>query len=131
LRTSFRGLSKSLIVGVAAGALAISGLAVALTASPAGAVTTNVIGGANRYDTARLAALAQFPGGAANAILATGENFPDGLSASDVAGALGAPLLLTPTASLAPETTSALASLHVHTVQIVGGPAAVSAAVLP
>jgi putative cell wall-binding protein len=110
--------------------LAISGLTVALTASPAAAATSARIGGANRYDTARLAALATFPSGSATAVLATGENFPDALSASTLAGALGAPILLTPTAGLAPETVSALATLHVHTVQIVGGPAAVSPAVI-
>jgi putative cell wall-binding protein len=93
-------------------------------------VTTNQIGGANRYDTARLAAAANFPGGASTVVLASGENFPDGLSSSTLAGALGVPLLLTPTASLAPETVSSLATLHAHTVQIVGGPAAVSAAVI-
>jgi putative cell wall-binding protein len=130
LRTPFRRVSKSLIAGVAAGALAISGLTVALTASPAAAATTARIGGANRYDTARLAALATFPGGAATAVLATGQNFPDALAASTLAGALGAPILLTPTANVAPETVAALATLHVHTVQIVGGPAAVSPAVI-
>jgi putative cell wall-binding protein len=128
LRTPFGRLSKSLIAGVAAGALAISGLA--LTASPAGAVTTSRVGGANRYDTARLAALANFPGGSSTVILASGENFPDGLSASALAGAMGVPLLLTPTAALAAETVSALATLHAHTVQIVGGPSAVSAGVI-
>jgi putative cell wall-binding protein len=93
-------------------------------------VTTSRVGGANRYDTARLAALANFPGGSSTVILASGENFPDGLSASTLAGAMAVPLLLTPTAALAAETVSALATLHAHTVQIVGGPAAVSAAVI-
>jgi putative cell wall-binding protein len=130
LRTPFKRFSKSLVAGVAAGALAISGLAVVFTASPAGAVTTTRVGGANRYDTARLAALANFPGGSSTVILASGENFPDGLSASTLAGAMGVPLLLTPTAALAAETVSALATLHAHTVQIVGGPAAVSAGVI-
>jgi putative cell wall-binding protein len=130
LRTSFGRLSKSLIAGVAAGALAISGLTVALTASPAAAATTNRFGGLTRYDTARIAAEAQFPGGSASAVLATGSNFPDALSAADLAGSMGAPLLLTPTAALAPETVAALATLRVHTVFVVGGPAAVSAAVI-
>jgi putative cell wall-binding protein len=122
--------SKTLVAGVAAGALAVSGLAITLTAGPASATTTSRVGGANRYDTARLAALANFPGGSATAVLASGENFPDGLAAADLAGSLSAPLLLTPAASLAPETVSALATLHVHTVYVVGGTAAVSAAVI-
>ncbi len=126
MRTPFKRFSKTVVAGIAAGALAVSGLAVVFTASPAGAVTTNRIGGANRYDTARLAALANFPNGSNHVVLASGENFPDGLAASDLAGATGVPLLLTPTAALAPETVNALAALHVVTVQIVGGPAAVS-----
>jgi len=130
LRTSVKRFSKSLTAGVVAGALAISGLAVALTASPAGATTTSRVGGANRYDTARLAALANFPGGSATAVLASGENFPDGLAAADLAGSLGAPLLLTPAASLAAETVAALATLRVHTIYVVGGAAAVSAGVI-
>jgi len=133
LRTSVKRFSKSLAAGITAGALAVSGLAVAftaITASPAFAATTSRIGGANRYDTARLAALANFPGGSPSAVLASGENFPDGLAAADLAGSLAVPLLLTPAASLAPETVSALATLKVKTVYVVGGTAAVSAAVI-
>jgi putative cell wall-binding protein len=132
LRTSVKRFSKSLSAGVVAGALAVSGLAVALTtaATPAAAATSSRVGGANRYDTARLAALANFPAGSATAVLASGENFPDGLASADLAGSLGAPLLLTPKAALAAETVAALATLHVHTVDVVGGTAAVSAAVI-
>jgi putative cell wall-binding protein len=131
LRTSLKGLSKTLIAGTAAGALAVSGLAVAF-APPAGAnstTTTNRLGGTNRYDTARIAAEATFTSGSANVVLASGENFPDGLASASLAGSLGAPLLLTPTASLAAETASALSTMHVHTIYIAGGTAAVSAAV--
>jgi putative cell wall-binding protein len=123
--------SKSLTAGVAAGALAISGLAMVLTASPSGAaVTTAQIGGIDRYDTARLAAQVLFAGGSSTVVLASGENFPDGLASADLAGAIGVPLLLTPAASLAPETVSALATLKAHTIDVVGGSAAVSAAVI-
>ena len=133
MSTSAWRLSKKLVAGVASGSLAISGLALALGSTPAHAAlatTTSRVGGVNRYDTARLAALATFPSGSANAVLASGENFPDGLAAADLAGAIGAPLLLTPAASLAPETVSALATLHVHTVYVVGGAAAVAAGVI-
>ena len=67
-------------------------------------VSTTVVAGTDRYDTARLAALAAFPTGATNAVLASGQNFPDGLAAADLAGALGAPLLLTPSAALDADT---------------------------
>ena len=63
-------------------------------------------------------------------MLASGVNFPDGLAAASLAGALGAPLLLTPPAALAPETISALTALKVKTVQIVGGTNAVSSGVI-
>jgi putative cell wall-binding protein len=123
--------SKSLAAGVTASALAISGLAVALTATAnsASATTTSQLAGVDRYDTARLAALSVYPINT-NAVLASGQNFPDGLAAADLAGSLSAPLLLTPSASLAPETVAALASENVHNIFVVGGSAAVSTTVI-
>ncbi len=112
-----------------AGAALVSGAAQPLAAA-SGAVTTGVISGATRYDTDRLAALAAFPSGFNDAVLASGQNFPDGLAAATLAGALGAPLLLTPSAALDPDTTSALTALKVKTVHVVGGTNAVSANVI-
>jgi len=123
--------SKSLAAGVAASALAVSGLAVALTttAISASAVTSSQIAGVNRYDTARLAGLSKFATNS-NAVLASGENFPDGLAAADLAGSLGAALFLTPAAGLAPETVAGLAAQNVHTIYVAGGSAAVSTNVI-
>jgi putative cell wall-binding protein len=127
-------LPKRLLSGIAAGALAVSGLAIALGgATPAGAAAAGVtIAGANRYGTAAAVAAAAFPTGSVNGIvvLASGENFPDGLTAAGLAGTLNSPILLTPAASLAPETINALASLKANTVDVVGGSAAVSANVI-
>jgi len=85
--------------------------------------------GVDRYDTASIAAIRDFPDGADIAIVATGENFPDALTASCLAGTVNAPILLTRTASLSPACASALAALRVEKVYIVGSSRAVSTAV--
>jgi putative cell wall-binding protein len=125
---------KRLLSGIAAGALGVSGLALALGgATPAGAAATSVtIAGATRYGTAAAVAAAAFPTGSINGItvLASGENFPDGLTASGLAGTLNSPILLTPGAALAAETINALGTLKTNTVDVVGGAAAVSANVI-
>ncbi|HEY3844946.1 MAG TPA: cell wall-binding repeat-containing protein [Acidimicrobiales bacterium] len=68
--------------------------------------------------------------GARTVVLATDENFPDALSASYLAGRLGTGLLLTPTAALSAETAAALRVEGITNVDVVGGPDAVSPAVL-
>ena len=122
--------------GVLAGALALSGAVVAATpASAAAGFTLERIAGADRYETSALTA-ARFDQAAAvtNVIVASGENgrAADALGASFLAGVRGAPVLLTPQAGLAATTRAALTSLRANgatSVTIVGGPAAVSAAV--
>ena len=126
-----RRFSKVAVAGVLLAAASVA----PSTSRPGGAavgntVTTSVVSGATRYDTARLAALSAFPAGATDAVLASGQNFPDGLAAASLAGALGAPLLLTPSRALDPDTTSALTALKVKTVHVVGGTNAVSASVV-
>jgi putative cell wall-binding protein len=128
---SVRGFLKLAVVVVLVAAAAVAPPIVRPSGATVGnTVTTSVISGANRYDTARLAALAAFPAGATDAVLASGQNFPDGLAAATLAGALGAPLLLTPSAALDPDTRSALSALKVKTVHVVGGTTAVSANVI-
>jgi len=96
------------------------------TAAPGAAAQR--LAGSDRYDTSARIALATFS--AANtAVLASGENFPDGLAAAGLAGAYGAPVLLTPSSQLSSYTTNALASLGVHSVIVVGGTNAVSSTV--
>lgn len=51
-------------------------------------------GGSNRYETSRIVIDRAFTAGADKAFFATGENFPDALSASAAAGATGSPVLL-------------------------------------
>jgi putative cell wall-binding protein len=87
--------------------------------------------GVDRYHTARLVAqnslmwgitFAQRPG------IATGQNFPDGLSGGAALGALRSPLLLTRTTSLPPHTQDYLDDLGMwaHRVIVIGGTGAVS-----
>ncbi|MCL4078681.1 cell wall-binding repeat-containing protein [Coriobacteriia bacterium Es71-Z0120] len=87
--------------------------------------------GTDRYETAKLVAddslrwgatFAQRPG------IATGQNFPDGLSGGAALGALSSPLLLTRTTSLPPYTHDYLDALGTwaHRVIVIGGTGAVS-----
>jgi putative cell wall-binding protein len=112
------------LVGCVAGAFVARPLSADVVSSSVG---TAVLAGVDRYDTARVAALAAFPNGASNVVLASGQNFPDGLAAAALAGSLKAPLLLTPSAALSADTTLALTTLNAKTVYIVGGASAVSA----
>jgi hypothetical protein len=60
------------------------------------------------------------------AFLARADNPVDALAASSQAGQLGAPVLLTATATLSPEASDALAGMRPAIVVIAGGPAAIS-----
>jgi putative cell wall-binding protein len=117
------------------GAALLAGAAlVAMVAAPASAtagVTAGRLSGPDRYGTAAAIATATYPKGVPNttAILVSGTNFPDALSAAYLAGRLNAPILLTDPLALSSETSTELASLDVNTVDIVGGSAAVSNAV--
>ena len=110
--------------------LLVSGLtpvAVASAAGP-GSVWTRVAG-ADRYETAAAVSKSGFPGGASAAVVASGELFPDGLTATYLAGQVGGPVLLTRSSSLPAATLAELTRLHVATVYVAGGTAAVSVAV--
>jgi putative cell wall-binding protein len=131
---SIRTQRSSARIGAATivAALLASLFAFIAPADAAQVVTVTRTSGPDRYATAAAVALADFPVAerpVANVILASGENYPDGLAASSLAGAANAPVLLTQTNSLPAVTASALASLQPTTVHIVGGTAAVSAGV--
>jgi Ca2+-binding RTX toxin-like protein len=88
------------------------------------------VSGDNRYRTAAALSAATYPGGSTSAYIATGELFPDALSAAPVAGINAAPLLLTPKDGPLPvEVRDELVRLGVTKVIILGGPGAVSEAV--
>lgn len=89
------------------------------------------LGGADRYATsaaiARSFVAAEGKNYRGNVILASGENFPDALSASYLAQKLNAPVLLTSKGRLSPAVAVALRDLGARNVVIMGGEAAVTA----
>ena len=118
---------------VVAGALSAAVLAAPLGllgVVPSGATTSfalSRLAGADRYGTAQAVATTGFSS-ASTVIMATGENYPDALAASFLAGNQpgGAPILLTTTDDPIPDATlAALSSLKTKNVIIVGGTSAV------
>jgi putative cell wall-binding protein len=100
-----------------------------LMPTPAVRYQTDRIAGANRYATAAAIAQQSNPSGAQTVYLASGETFPDAISASVSAAHESAALLLTASASLSPETATALSSLHPTRVILLGQANTVSTAV--
>ncbi|MCD2444054.1 cell wall-binding repeat-containing protein [Agromyces sp. SYSU K20354] len=87
------------------------------------------IGGADRYETSRNIAADAFRGASvARAYVATGRDFPDGLSAGAAAGALDVPVVLVDgkAARVDGPTTTVLRTLGVGEVRIAGGTGVVS-----
>lgn len=83
--------------------------------------------GANRYDTAAKVARDAFGTSKVNAVfVASGQDFPDALTASAAAGHLGGPVLLTMSGQLPAETSKALADLKPAKSYVVGGPGVIS-----
>lgn len=99
-----------------------------LTGLPAG-LTVSRIGGADRYAVAVSISQQNFPDGSDTVYIATGENFPDALSAAPAAAKFDAPLLLTRSGSLPASVETELVRLDPTNIVIVGGPASVSEAV--
>jgi putative cell wall-binding protein len=87
------------------------------------------IAGPNRYATSVAASKRGFPDGAATVVIATGENWPDALGGSALAGAVGGPLLLTRTTSLPAEVANEIKRLGATKAYILGSTASVSAGV--
>lgn len=96
-----------------------------MTVRPSPKITR--IGGADRYDQA-LKVSGMFAS-ATTVFVASGEKFADALSATAIAAARKAPILLTPGAALAPGVLEEIARLGVKDVVVVGGGASVSTAV--
>jgi putative cell wall-binding protein len=82
------------------------------------------LGGATRYGTGAVIA-GSGTKRSNTVIIATGENFPDALTASGLAGCLGAPVLLVRRTSLPVETRNQIKSLKAKHAIICGGPPAV------
>lgn len=81
--------------------------------------------GQDRYETAAAISRTAYPGTASAIVIASGENWPDGLAASVLAKTVGAPLLLTRRGALPIVTRDEILRLKPSRVYIVGGPNAV------
>ena len=120
-----RGLAAAAITA----ALVASLLALAVPADAVTETETRRLAGDNRFATAAAVAADAFPGGADAVVLATGEQFADALAASGLAGAVGAPVLLTASATLTPAAADAIDSLDPDTVFLMGGTVAIAQSV--
>ncbi|TDB39831.1 MAG: hypothetical protein D9V44_02480 [Actinobacteria bacterium] len=88
---------------------------------------TGRLSGQDRFKTAvKLSEAAYAAGSCPTVVLATGENFPDALSASGLAGVYDSPILLTRKYVVPAEVLSELVRLGATKVVIVGGPPAVA-----
>jgi putative cell wall-binding protein len=85
--------------------------------------------GADRYATALAISAETFPDGADTVFVATGEDFADALAAGTAAALRSAPVLLSPRAALPDAVAAELARLRPMRAVLVGGEAALSAAV--
>ncbi|MFB2599304.1 cell wall-binding repeat-containing protein [Herbiconiux sp. P17] len=92
-------------------------------------VTGYRVDGATRYDIAAALSYNGFYYGASTVFIATGENFPDALSAAPVAARVGGPLLLVTRDTIPDAITRELDRLAPTKIVIVGGVESVSPAV--
>ncbi|MHB1451376.1 MAG: cell wall-binding repeat-containing protein, partial [Coriobacteriia bacterium] len=82
--------------------------------------------GEDRYGTAVRASMEMFPGGAGVVVIASGEDWPDALGGSALAGVVDGPLLLTRSQGLPEEVRDEIVRLGATKVYILGGTGAVS-----
>lgn len=88
------------------------------------------LAGSDRYATAAAISRARFGSGASTVFVATGASFPDALAGSPAAATKHAPILLTSPTSLPAATATELARLRPSRIIVLGGPSAVSDAVV-
>lgn len=87
------------------------------------------LAGVDRYATAAAVSESQFGAGVAAAFVATGGNYPDALAGGPAAIKLGGPMLLTRPDALPSSTANELSRLRPQRIYLLGGEAAISAAV--
>lgn len=121
-RVAGRAVAAGLSAGLVASVVAFAG-----PASATATVNVTRAAGATRYGTSAAVSAATFSPTTADVVIASGENFPDGLSASALAGALNAPVLLVPAKGNAPQQIlDEIARLKATDAWVVGGTGAVS-----
>jgi putative cell wall-binding protein/peptidoglycan/xylan/chitin deacetylase (PgdA/CDA1 family) len=133
--TSLPASTRTELVRLRPGRIVVTGAAATVSESvltelrglTTGTVTR--IAGADRYATAAAVSASAFPSGAALAFVATGENFPDALSAGAAATVMSAPVLLTQNTVLPASTRAELVRLAPARIIVLGSEAVVSRAV--
>ena len=95
------------------------------TLSPQAESEWRRLSGQNRYETMSAIVREEFHD-AKRCVIATGQNFPDALAASALAGAMGSPVILTTPERLSDEARYLLLDLGIEQAIIMGGPVAVS-----
>jgi putative cell wall-binding protein len=104
----------------------VSPRSVEATAVPLGLMDTTRTSGTDRYATAIALSSSTFADSSVTtAVVATGRDFPDALSASSLAGVYGSPILLVGT-SVTASLTAELDRLGVQDIVLIGGTSAVS-----
>lgn len=116
-------------VYLAGGPVAISAAAEAQVRKAVPNATVVRYGGSNRYDTSAMIAKAFWSGGSQRQFIATGSDFPDGLTGAVAAGYNGAPLLLARKSCLPASVSDALVSMKGWTNILLGGPLALDSTV--
>jgi putative cell wall-binding protein len=91
--------------------------------------TVERLAGPDRYATSA-AVSATFGPGSSAVFLAVGTNFPDALAGGAAAGALGSPVVLTPSTVLAPSVATELVRLAPRRAVILGGPTVIAESVI-
>lgn len=94
-----------------------------------GPLTAARLEGATRYDTAAAISRDSFPASAPAVVLASGANWPDALAAAPLAAVTGGPLLLTDPSALSIQARDEILRLAPSRIFVIGGTAAVAAAV--
>jgi putative cell wall-binding protein len=122
-----RSRRRSTVTLAVATALAIA-TSIGMPSTRAGAGAVFRIAGPDRYATS-VAATATWSPGYWGLIVASGENFPDGLAAGVAAGGRPLPMLLVRRDSIPPVVAAELDRLDPATIYVAGGPASVSTAV--
>ncbi|NLW06872.1 MAG: cell wall-binding repeat-containing protein, partial [Clostridia bacterium] len=85
------------------------------------------LAGKNRYETASV--IAHTLGVKGQAVVVSGSNFPDAITAASAAAQAGSPILLTPPGSLAVATANTLNRLSVVSTEVIGGTGVVNQSV--
>jgi len=113
--------SEVVVVGKVTASAAVRDQLAEATSAP-----VTLVGGADPYATSAAMADRLFPDTAPGMVVATGRDYPDGLTGGALAGLRGQPLLLTPTIAPPPSVLDAAWRLEPSFVVFVGGPAAIA-----